>query len=142
MSAPHAKPWRATRDLPPWFWACARYPNARMAKAAWARVERKTRSGGDLGLYRHGPSTDVGVLVTVVGLDRDKVERAARLMRDGVAEPLSPDLIEAMVLRRAHVVIDAAREHAEPGRITIRRPEGAGAALDQAGRMHERGGQG
>lgn len=137
MSAPHARPWRATTDLPPWFWACARYPNARMAKAAWSRVERKTREAGDLGLYRHGPRHEVGVLVTVVGLDRQRVERAARLLRDGRDEPLEHDLIEAMVMRRAHVVVDAARANAEAGRLIVRRPEGSGAVLDEQGHMHE-----
>lgn len=136
MSAPYAKPWRARSDLATWWWACARYPNAHMAKAAWGRVERKTRETGDLGLYRHGPREAIGTLVTVVGLDRDRVERAARLLRDGRDEPLARDLVEAMVLRRARIVVDNA--DAEPGRVLIRRPDGAGAVLDERGHMHER----
>ena len=51
-------------------------------------------------------------------------------MSDGVDERLPPDLVEAMVVRRAHVVVEAARADAEAGRILIRRPE-SGAVLDR-----------
>lgn len=143
MTSPLVRPWRAEagRDLPPWFWTCAAYPSALMAKRAWERVERKTKAGGDLGLYRHGPPERNGRLVTVLGLERAKVEAAAKLLHDGIDERLPPDLVEAMVLRRAHVVVDAARAQAGAGRLLIRRPE-SGAVLDSEGRMHERGGQG
>jgi hypothetical protein len=142
MTEPFVRPWRANRDLPPWWWTCASFPSAQKARSAWQRVERKTRSGGDLGLYRHGPEGPrQGTLVTALGLDRAKVERAAKLLSDGVDERLPPDLVEAMVIRRARVVVEAAQADAAAGRIRIRRPE-SGAVLDSEGRMHERGGQG
>ena len=128
-------------QLPPWWWTCAHYATAQAAKRAWERVERKTRSTGELGLYRHGPVDDPGSCVTALGLDRGAVERAAKLMSDGTDERLPPDLVEAMVVRRARVVVEAARADREAGRILIRRPE-SGAVLDRRGRMHDRGGQG
>jgi hypothetical protein len=135
MSPPYVHPWRVSSTLPTWWWTCARFPTAYMAKVAWERVERKTRGGGELGLYRHGSRAEVGVLVTALGLNRDAVEAAAHILRDGVDEPLPRDLVESMVMRRARVVTEAAAS-GDSGRLTIRRPEGAGAALDEQGHMH------
>jgi hypothetical protein len=142
MSEPFVRPWRGSSpQLPPWYWTCAHYPSALMARRAWERVERKTKRGGELGLYRHGSPDDPGSCVTALGLDRGAVERAAKLLSDGTDERLPPDLVEAMVVRRARVVVVAAPPDREAGRILIRRPE-SGAVLDERGRMHERGGQG
>jgi hypothetical protein len=150
MTPPLVRPWRppitpgARRpDLPPWFWTCAAYPSATAARRAWERIERKTRGGGELGLYRHGVPGREGRLVSAVGLDRAAVERAAKLLSDGVDERLPSELVEAMVIRRARVVVEAAAAYPNrTGRIKIRRPE-SGARLDQRGVMHdEPGGQG
>lgn len=142
MTPPLVRPWRASADLPPWWYACGAYVTSLAAKRAFDRVERKTRRGGELGLYRHGPPERQGRLVTALGLERSAVERAAKLLHDGEDERLSGDLVESMALRRARVVVEAARANREAGRILIRRPE-SGALLDDTGRMHERpGGQG
>lgn len=141
MTPPLVRPWRANTELPPWWWTCGHYPSALAAKRAWERVERKTKRGGELGLYRHGPTDDPGSCVTALGLDRGAVEHAAKLMSDGDDQRLPSDLVEAMVVRRARVVVEAARADADAGRILIRRPE-SGAVLDERGVMHERGGQG
>lgn len=139
MSEPVVRAWRARPELADWFWTCARYPTALMARAAWERIERKTAGGGELGLYRHGPSDDPGVLVTAIGLDRSAVERCVRLLRDGVDERLPLELVESMALRRARVALETSRQHpGESGRVKIRRPEAQGVPLDRGGVMRER----
>lgn len=147
MSEPRSRRWQMASDLAPWFWVCARYPSAQMARGVWERVDRKRKQGA-IGVYRHGPHDDQGTHITVVGLDRAEVDRVARLLRHGEDVRLADELVERMCLRRAEVVVEAvraARESGQPttGRIKIRRPEDRGEVLGPDGVMRPyRKGQG
>ena len=143
MSAPIVRAWRLEPHLSDWFWVCARYPSATMARGVWERVDRKRKQGA-IGVYRHGPSDDQGTHVTIVGLDRDEVERVGRLLKDGEDVRLADELVRRMCLRRAEVVVEVMRAHpGETGRLTIRRPEDRGDVLGEDGTMRPyRRGQG
>jgi hypothetical protein len=123
-----------------WYLASARFPSAYMAKQAWERMERKLPRSS-IGIYRHGPSTDPGILVSVVSLDSDQVARAAQFLTLGEHEPLDPRVQDALIVRRADVVVHAASEGMQSGRLKWRRP-GTGASLNPDGTMTEPGGQG
>ena len=118
-----------------WYALTVAYPTALMARRAWERVDRRMPRGS-LGFYRHGPSDRVGTMVTVISLDRAEVERVARLLDDGAEIELEGRLLDRMILRRAAVVVEADRAGENASRLKWRRPEGAGAYLDDAGRMH------
>ena len=138
MTPPAVRPRRLSPQLADWWWCSARYASALMARRAWERVERKLPRGS-LGIYRHGPSDNPGVIVSAVSTKRSEIERVARLLRDGDDERLPVELLDSMIMRRARVVIDETRGGTldVSGRVKIRRPEDAGAALDRSGVMHE-----
>jgi hypothetical protein len=119
-----------------WWLVSAHYPSALMARSAWERVDRKLRRG-DLGFYRHGTTEDPGTSLTAVSLVEVQVDRAARLLRDGEDQELDPALLASMFVRRARVVVGAARAgETRSGRIKVRRPE-TGAELRPDGVMIE-----
>jgi hypothetical protein len=142
MAEPRVRAWRLAPHLADWYWTCARFPSAKMARDAWERIDRKRRTG-TVGVYRHGPSDNPGAFVSIVGLDREEVERIARMLRGGVDERLPDDLVERLCVRRAAVVVEATR--AQPGatgRVKIRRPEDRGAVLGPDGVMRDPRGPG
>jgi hypothetical protein len=121
-----------------WYWTSARFATAYMAKQAWERVERKLPRGS-LGIYRHGPAREpeVGVLVSAVSLDADQVQKVAGLLTVGTHEPLPDQIVDALIARRADVVMSAAAAGKDSGRFKWRRP-GTGARLTPDGQMIER----
>ena len=123
-----------------WYWTSARFATAYMAKQAWERVERKMPRGS-VGIYRHGSEAEPGILVSAVSLDSDEVARVAGLLRLGEHELLPDAIVEALIVRRADVVVQATAEGRDSGRLKWRRP-GSGARLNPDGTMTERGGQG
>ena len=142
-----------TRDVGPtrWYLVAVHYRTALIAKGVWERVERELVAGqGDgIGLIRLGPAGPApagsertasgapadahpGVAITT---DPDLAERAAGLLSGGVEWTPTPEFADAMILRRARVVLDHAGEGA--GRVVSRRPEGRGAQLGPDGQMIE-----
>ena len=132
-----------------WYVVARHYPTALMARRAFDRLEAKLDlSMGDegIGLYRMSPRTNGGNLdsgitvddahpVVAVTLDLATARKADRLSRDGAEwEPL-PDFCNALIARRARVVMAHA---GETGRLLIRRPDEGGARLYQDGSMRER----
>ena len=126
-----------------WWWTCAQFPSAYMAQSMYQALMRKIPRG-DLGLYRHGePGPSEGTFISAVSLKRDEVEHVRRRLLGGVDVELHPQLVEAMITRRARVVVESQRQHpGQSGRLKIKHA-GRGAYLDPAGEMHEPGqGQG
>ena len=118
-----------------WYVVCGRFATAHMAKQAWERIERKVPRGS-LGIYRHGWEDKPGVLVSGIGLDSDQVARVAGFLTLAEHEPLSDEVMDAMIARRASVVVDAAASGYPDGRLKWRRP-GGGAQLRSDGQMIE-----
>lgn len=131
-----------------WYVVAAYYPTSTMARRAFDRLEAKLDlSAGDegIGLYRLSPKVEGNVEsgiprddvhpVVAVTLDERTARKAERLARDGVGwEPL-PDFCNALIARRARVVVAHA---GETGRLLIRRGDKAGASLYPDGTMRER----
>lgn len=91
----------------PWWHYSAAFPYAKTAWEAWQLVEDDV--GGkqlDLGVYRHGPSTNPGKFVTVVSLMPQGVLRARRILRKaGGSDWGIDDLeLEALIARRVRFV--------------------------------------
>lgn len=123
-----------------WHVASALFPSTYAARKAWEQVERKVPKGA-LGIYRHGPEGELsGRIVTVVSLDRGQVLRCARLLRLGEPYELDELSTQALIARRARVVLEHRGEPA--GRVKWRRPEERGARLSPEGDMEEPGGRG
>jgi hypothetical protein len=118
-----------------WTVVTVRYATAKMASDAYQRLLRKTPRG-ELGIYRHGPPEDGGTQISIVSLNRQEVERAARHLVGAEDVRLPDELVDAMVVRRARVVVEAAQSGASAGRIKIRHA-GAGARLEPDGTMTE-----
>ena len=118
-----------------WYVVSARFPTAYMATQAWERIERKVPRGS-LGIYRHGWEDEPGVLVSAVSLDAEQVARVAGYLTVGEHEPLPDEFMEAMIARRADVVLQADAEGMPSGRLKWRRP-GTGARLNSDGSMTE-----
>ena len=93
----------------PWWHYSAMFPTAKSAWEAWQMVEEAL--GGknlDLGVYRHGPSTNPGKCVTVVSLEPRGVLQARRIIRkaggrEGYEHPNLTEL-EALIARRIRFV--------------------------------------
>ena len=120
-----------------WYCVTARYPTDAMGSAAYQRVMRRMPRG-DLGIYRHGLPGEGGTNVSSVSMNRAEILRVARLLSDGEDLKLDTTLVEAMVLRRAQVVVDAAQADALAGRMKIKHAK-PGAFLFPDGTMHEPG---
>lgn len=113
-----------------WYAVCVEFPSAFAARTAWEQMDRKL-GPGSLGIYRHGPADDPGRIVSAVSLSRDEVRKALRFLRAGSDYQLDEETLQALILRRARVVLDAAERGIDSGRLKWRRPEDAGAVLDK-----------
>lgn len=130
-----------------WYVLTVAYPTGQMAKRAWERLERKLdMSAGDegIGIYRLMPNPEGGratgvqePAVACVTLDEPTAAKAQRLLGDGREFEPALDFADALIARRARVVL---AHHGQTGRLMIRRPEGRGAELDAHGRMYGPGG--
>lgn len=132
-----------------WYVVAVHYPSALQAKRAWERAERKLNMGagdGGIGLMRLDPRAGGGpegrlcdgYPVVGVTLDEAAARKCERVLRDGVTWTPTDGFADAVIARRARVLLDAQRERrGATGRLVIRRPEDRGATLDRRGRMHE-----
>lgn len=123
-----------------WHYVCARFPTDKIAAGVYAHVMRRTPRG-ELGIYRHGEPDAGGVNITAISLNRSEVQRLVGPLAAGAGldEELPAPLVEAMIIRRARVVVEAAHAGAPGGRLKIRHA-GAGARLEPDGTMREPGG--
>lgn len=130
-----------------WYVLTVAYPTGQMAKRAWERLERKLNlSAGDegIGIYRLTPNPAGGRMtgagqepaVACVTLDQPTAEKAQRLLLDGREFDPAEDFADALIARRARVVL---QHQGQTGRLVIRRPEDKGGALDPKGQMYEQG---
>jgi hypothetical protein len=120
-----------------WYIVSVRFPTPRMAKERWERINAKaSKRSGELGFYRHGPSTDPGRFLTAVTHNRMDALWINRELRDCEPNGVSEDERLAMILRRLDVVNAARLVGRTDGQISIRRPE-VGAKLDPDGTIHE-----
>jgi hypothetical protein len=120
-----------------WYIVSVRFPTPRMAKERWERINAKaSKRKGDMGFYRHGPSTDPGRYLTAVTHSRPDALWISRELRGCEPNGLPDDEVLAMILRRIDVVANARLAGRTEGRLSIRRPE-VGAVLDPDGTMHE-----
>lgn len=134
-----------------WYLVAVTYPSAKQAKAAWEEAERKLIRGSDhgIGVMRLLPpgsnpggmvdsgAPEGGHPVIAVTTEFHYVEKIERILRGGVPFEPEPGFADAIVARRARVVLEAAQREAGPGRVVIRRPEGRGAQMDEHGEMYE-----
>jgi hypothetical protein len=131
-----------------WYLVAVTYPTALMARTAWEHAERKLirRPGEEgIGVYRLRPNPDGGLAsgmgdrhgVVAVTLDEGVAHKAEHLLRDGRTWMLTEPITDALIARRARVVLANA---GKGGRIVIRRPEGHGARIDAEGNADEQAG--
>jgi hypothetical protein len=120
-----------------WFYACGRFATEKLGEAAYKFILANTRVG-DLGVVRHGPPHEVGVLITGISMTRSDVLRAARLLaqRGAIDEQLDERIVGDLAVRRARVIVEARQAGAAPGRLRIHHP-GRGAYLRPDGTMDE-----
>jgi hypothetical protein len=134
-----------------WYLVAVHYPAALMARTAWERAERRLdlRDGDEgIGLYRLAPNPQAGTWASGLAGDRHAIvavtlheptaRKAQHVLRDGQSWMPAPDFADAMIYRRAKVVLDHA---GETGRVLIRRPEGRGGSLTPDGDMREQVGR-
>lgn len=92
----------------PWYCACHRFDTPELAYEAFLRVDRADPKGSlNVGVYRHQRiGLDKGaVLVSIVGLNRQTVKTAERIL-SGQETELHPDTWLELIKRRAAVVLD------------------------------------
>lgn len=93
----------------PWYHYSAMFPTAGAAWETWQVLNAELGGRGlDLGVYRHGPSTNPGKYLTVLSLRPQGVLRARRIIRkagglEGYAHPTTEEL-EALIARRIRFV--------------------------------------
>lgn len=140
-----------TRDIGGhrWYIETRSYPSALMAKRAWERAERKLLPGKGnegIGVTRLAPNPAGGVsvradgarsgdAVVVVAMDAKVFRKAQRLLADGVEFEPAEGLVDALIARRAQVMVEQAASG--EGRIVIRRPEQRGAEFNRLGQVFE-----
>jgi hypothetical protein len=92
----------------PWYHYSAAFPSAGAAWGAWQAVEEGLAGAQlDLGVYRHGPSTDPARFVTVISLRGPQgVLRARRIIRKtgGTDHRIEQGELEALIARRIRFV--------------------------------------
>lgn len=121
----------------PWWYYSAEFRMADDALSAWKYLN-DTLAGKDLdlGVYRHGPSTDPGRFVTALSLQPQGVLRARRILRKltaGREHRLPLAELEAMIARRIRFVANEVPKHRPgPGYAEIHH-EGDGRALNPDG---------
>jgi hypothetical protein len=128
-----------------WYVTAVSYPTAIMSRRAWERAMRRLdMSKGDAGIgvtrlapYPRGEiktGAPAGqYIVIAVSMNEKTSRKAGRLLRDGKEFEPTPDFVSTLILRR----IRMAKAQATPGRVTIQRPEGRGATIDQLGNLKE-----
>lgn len=140
-----------TRDIGGyrWYVETVAYPSALMAKRAWERAERKLLPGKGnegIGVTRLAPNPAGGAsvradgaigghAVAIVTLDARVLAKAQRLLSDGEEFEPADELVDALIARRARVVVEQAA--AGEGRLVIRRPEQRGAEFNRLGEVFE-----
>lgn len=124
-----------TLDGYDWYCACRRFPSGAEAKAAFEAAFGTAPGEMNLGVYRHQRIglDDEPVLVSVVGRDREDVERADRLLDGGVDTMLHYETWLQLITRRLQVVIDLHGKGAPTGRYRI--PHGEGERMGRDGRF-------
>jgi hypothetical protein len=130
-----------------WYVEVREYPTAIMAKRAWERAERKLirgPGGEGIGVTRLAPNPAGGLstglsghAVAVVTLDEATIAKAQRLLSDGKTCAPTDGLIDALIARRARVVLS--QVGGGEGRLVIRRPEQRGAEFNRLGDVLEPG---
>lgn len=135
MSSPRIVERRVGGNL--WYVVSAVYPTALLARFAWDEIEARTKNWADrdAGIYRHGNSQMAGMVVSAVSMNRRSIVRLAGMLRHGSDSGLDEGEIDALITRRARVVLDQAGNGS--GRLIIRRPDGRGARLGAFGEMIE-----
>jgi hypothetical protein len=128
-----------------WYVEVREYPSGLMAKRAWERAERKLKRGpgeDGIGVTRLAPNPAGGIptglsgpAVAIVSLDEPIMLRAQRLLKDGTEFEPSGALADALIARRARIVL--ARAGRGEGRVSIRRPEDRGAEFNLLGETFE-----
>jgi len=92
----------------PWYHYTAMFPYAKTAWEAWQGVEDALAGAQlDLGVYRHGPSTNPGKFVTVISLKGPQgVLRARRVLRrmGGSDHRIEEAELDALIARRIRFV--------------------------------------
>ena len=123
-----------------WWVVSREFPSELAARGAWAALEaegRRRKGKLSLGVYRHGPPEQGGFrFVTAVGHDAAGIAFADRMLERGDDYDLPIDFAEAMILRRARVVVGLLEEGAGPGTYAIKRGR-RGARLLPDGTMLE-----
>jgi hypothetical protein len=105
----------------PWYCSCQRYETPELAYEAFVRLGETDPQGKlGVGVYRHQRiGLDKGaVLVSVVGLNRQNVKTAERIL-DGEETELHPDSWLELIKRRAAVVLDLGAQGMGAGRYRI-----------------------
>ena len=117
MTPPRVRAWRAAPHLADWFWTCARYPSATMARGAWEHIDR-TRKTGTVEVSRG--IDDPGHARGDRRARSSRVEQVANCCARAKTRDMSR-LVERMWCRR--VVVRATRARpGETGRMRIERP--------------------
>jgi hypothetical protein len=133
-----------------WFHYSARFPYAGAAKQAWEQLDAQLAGKGlDLGVYRHGPSTNPGKTVTAVSLSPKGVMRARQILRRAGGQEIDilddgqmgKRELEAMIMRRVRKVVGELHQ-AEAEERPLRSHEvirhgGGGSRLHPDGTMEE-----
>lgn len=106
----------------PWFCSCRLFPTPEDAYAAFVNVAEADPTGSfGIGIYRHhrvGLDPKPGMLVSVVGLDREGVEKAEHVL-GGEEIELHPSSWVELIKRRAEVVLGLGAANATSGRYRI-----------------------
>lgn len=120
-----------------WYIVSAIYATPQLARFAWDEVERRTRnwSDRDSGIYRHGSSQTQGRVVSAVSMNHRSIVRLAGLLRHGADNVMDDGDIDALIARRARVVLEHAGQGS--GRMIVRRPDNRGAQMTDTGEMIE-----
>lgn len=100
-----------------WYWLCRRFKDADTAKRQFdfLNTEAKKHEGKlGLGCYRHGPSNEQKRYVTCVSHDEEGMTIADMIL-GGTNYTLADDVVEALIMRRARIVVDLVEQGAASG---------------------------
>lgn len=95
----------------PWWHYTRMFASAKIAWDTWQELNDELGGRGlDLGVYRHGPSTNPGKYVTVISMQPQGVLRARRALRKvpGSEPEICTDELEALIARRIRFVANEA----------------------------------
>lgn len=105
----------------PWYCSCQHFDTPELAYEAFVRVSEQDPHGKlGVGVYRHQRIglDDGAVLVSVVGLNRQKVKDAEAILK-GEETELHPATWLELIKRRAEVVLDLGSKGMDSGRYRI-----------------------